>query len=104
MPSCTKVLGAVVCVEAEEREPREEAMPAHTASTLRRSVLLPGLTMERASRAAVTTTWADSHCWREVRPGQGSCGRLKGRAWLKGLSPTTWRRNEIFKHYYSSAF
>ena len=103
MPSCTKVLGAVVCVEAEEREAREEAMPAHTASTLRRSVLLPGLTMERASRAAVTTTWADSHCWREVRPGQGSCGRLKGRAWLRGLSPTTWTRKETFKHY-SSAF
>ena len=89
MPSCTKVLGAVVCVEAEEREPREEAMPAHTASTLRRSVLLPGLTMERASRAAVTTTEADSHCWSGVRAEQLRCSKLQGRAGSSGLKPTT---------------
>ena len=42
-------------MEADDREAREEAMPAQTEFTLSRSVLLPGLTVERASRAAVTT-------------------------------------------------
>lgn len=70
MPSCTPVLGKVVWVEADDREARAEAMPAQIESTLSRSVRLPGLTVERASRAAVTTTEADSHCWSGVRAEQ----------------------------------
>ena len=63
-------------MEADEREAREEAMPAQTESTLSRSVLLPGLTVLRTSRAAVTMIEACSHCWRGVRAGQLSCGKL----------------------------
>ena len=93
MPSCTPVLGKVVWVEADDREAREEAMPAQTDFTLSRSVLLPGLTVDRASRAAVTTTEADSHCWSGVRAEQLSWGKLEGRAGSSGLKPTIWKRS-----------
>ena len=81
-------------------------MPAQIESTLSRSVLLPGLTVERASRAAVTTTEADSHCWSEVSAEQVSCGKLQGRAGSSGLKPTTWEWRGIgnFTEYKSNLY